>query len=128
MESIAILSALVRNENNLNKLIRGVNISLKHLCKVYDFDFICNDSIGKDLPWRDSLHLAEEVTSFVAINFLNFLNIYHEHGYHSNLTNWQPILSKSLKTKPETQNTTFKGHLSYITIVFPDLRDINREF
>ena len=34
VESIAISSVLVRNDNNLNKLIRGVNISLKHLCKV----------------------------------------------------------------------------------------------
>ena len=41
VESIAILSVLFRNDNNLNKLIRGVNISFKHLCKVYGFDFIC---------------------------------------------------------------------------------------
>ena len=40
VESIALSSVLVRNDNNLNKLIRGVNISLKHLCKVYGFDFI----------------------------------------------------------------------------------------
>ena len=34
VESIAISSVLVRNDNNLlNKLIRGVNISLKYLCK-----------------------------------------------------------------------------------------------
>ena len=32
VESITISSALVRNDNNLNKLIWGVNISLKHLC------------------------------------------------------------------------------------------------
>ena len=80
IESIDISSVLVRNNNNLNKLIRGVNISLKHLCKVYGFDFICNDRIGKDLLWRDGLHLADEGTSFLAINFLNFLNSYHEHG------------------------------------------------
>ena len=80
VESIAISSVLVRNDNNLNKLIRGVNISLKHLCKVYGFDFICNDRIGKDLLWRDGLHLTDEGTSFLATNFLNFLNSYHEHG------------------------------------------------
>ena len=49
VESIAISSVLVRNDNNLNKLIRAVNISLKHLCKVYGFDFIYNDRIGKHL-------------------------------------------------------------------------------
>ena len=44
--SVAILSVLVRNDNDFNKLVQGVNISLKHLCKVYGFDFICNDRIG----------------------------------------------------------------------------------
>ena len=48
-ERIAISSVLVRNYINLNKLIQGVNISLKHLCKVYGFDFISNDKIGKYL-------------------------------------------------------------------------------
>ena len=74
VESIAISSLLVTNDNNLNKLVRGVNISLKHLCKVYGFDFVCNDRIGKDLSWRDALHLTDEGTSFLVINFLNFLN------------------------------------------------------
>ena len=99
IEGIAILSVLVRNDNNFNKLIREVNITLKHLCKVYGFDFVCNDRIGKDLLWRDGLHHTDKVTSFVAINFLNFLNIYHGHG---NLTDWQPILSKWMNAKPET--------------------------
>ena len=89
---------LVRNDNNLNKLIRWVNISLKKSCKVNGFDFICNDRIGKNLLWRDCLHLAGEGT-------LNFLNSYDEHG---NLTDWQSILSKSMNAKPETQNNTFK--------------------
>ena len=38
VKNIAISSVLVRNDNDLNKLIWGVNISLKHLCKVYGFD------------------------------------------------------------------------------------------
>ena len=33
VESIVISSVLVRNDYNLNTLIPGVNISLKHLCK-----------------------------------------------------------------------------------------------
>ena len=80
VESIATLSVLVTNDHNIDKLIRGVNISLKNLCKVYGFDFICNDRIGKDLLWRDGPHLTDEGTSFAATNFLNFLNSYHEHG------------------------------------------------
>ena len=80
VESIAISSVLVRNDNNINKLTPGVNVSLQHLCKVYGFDFICNDRIGKDLLLRDGLHLRDEGTSFLAINFLTFLNSYHERG------------------------------------------------
>ena len=67
---------------------------------------MCNNRIAKDLLWRDGLHLTGEGASCLAINFLNFLNSYHEHG---NLTDWQSILSKSMNSKPETQNTTFKG-------------------
>ena len=40
VESIATSSVLVTNDHNIDKLIRGVNISLKNLCKVYGFDFI----------------------------------------------------------------------------------------
>ena len=43
----------------------------------------------------------------------------HEHG---NLKDWQSILSKLMNAKPETQNTTFRGRLNYIMVVFPDLR------
>ena len=74
------MSVLVRNDNNLNKLIRRVNILLKRLSKLYGFDFMRNDRIGKDLLWRDDLHLTDEGTSFPAINFLNFFNSYHKHG------------------------------------------------
>ena len=88
--------------------------SFKHLCKVYGFDFIYNDRIEKDLLWRYDLHFTDEGTTFVAINFLTFLNSYQEHG---NFTDWQSILSKPKKL--ETQNTTFKGasklHNNYIS-------------
>ena len=119
VESITISSVLVKNDNNLIKLIRRVNISLKHLCKVYGFDFTCQDRIGKDLLWRDGLHLTAADTSLLAINFLNFLNSYQKHG---NLPDRQSILSKSINAKPETQILHLRGCLSYVTIVFPDLR------
>ena len=51
VKSTAVSSVIVRNDNNLNKLTRGVNISRKLLCKVYGFDFISNDKIGKYLSW-----------------------------------------------------------------------------
>ena len=53
VESIAISPVFVENNNSLSKLIQRVNISLTHLCKIYGFDFICNDRIGKNLLWRD---------------------------------------------------------------------------
>ena len=95
VEGIAISSVLVRNDNNLNKLIREINISLKHLCKVYGLDLLCNNRIGKDLLWRDGIHLTDEGTSFLAINFLIHLNGYHKHA-------------KSMNAKLEIQNITFK--------------------
>ena len=52
-----------------------------------------------------SMSHTDEGTSFLAINCLNFLNSYHEHG---NLTDCQSILSKSMNLKPETQKTTYK--------------------
>ena len=94
----------------------GSKYFIKTFMQSLRFWFICNDRIGKDLLWRDGLHLTDEGTSFLATNFLNFLNSYHEHG---NLTDWQSILSKSMNSKPETQNTTFKGasklHNNYIS-------------
>ena len=51
---------------------------MKTFMQVYGFDFICNNKIGKDLLRRDGLYLTDEDTSFLAINFLNFLNSYHE--------------------------------------------------
>ena len=84
----------------------GSKYFIKTFMQSLRFWFICNDRIGKDLLWRDGLHLTDEGTSFLATNFLNFLNSYHEHG---NLANWQSILCKPMNAKPETQNTTFMG-------------------
>ena len=66
-------------------------------------------------------HLTDESTSFLAINFLNFLNNFHE---KDNLQDWQPNLSKSMNPKPETkkEKVHLKGRLSYIMVVFLDLR------
>ena len=61
VESVAISSVLVRNDNNLNKLIRGKNISLKHLCKVYSF--------------RGSKLLNNCISRFKMIRAENFNNI-----------------------------------------------------
>ena len=83
VESIAILSVLVRNCNSLSKLsklLQRVNISLKQSCKVYGFDFVYNNRIGKYLLWRDDLHLIDDDTSFLAIEFLNVLNSFHGYG------------------------------------------------
>ena len=54
VESIAVLSVFVIDCNSLgklSKLIQRVNISLKNSCKVYGFDFACNNRIGKCLFW-----------------------------------------------------------------------------
>ena len=66
VESITISSVF-------SKLILGVYFFI-NTCKVYGFDFMCKNRIEKDLLWRDDFHLTDEGTSFLAINFLNFLN------------------------------------------------------
>ena len=91
VESIAISSDPVSNNNNINpatrflkcvwpfwhlahemvdNLIQWLNISLRHLYKAYEFDFICNDRTGNDLIWRDRLrHRSKYI---ISINFLSF--------------------------------------------------------
>ena len=78
IQNIAILSVLVRNNNNLTTLIQQVKILLAHLCKTYGFDILCNNRIREELIWRDGLHLTDEGTPIKAINFLSFLNSVHE--------------------------------------------------
>ena len=45
---IAISSVPARSTNDLNKVIKQVNVSLRSLCKVYGFAFICNENIDRN--------------------------------------------------------------------------------
>ena len=69
---IAISSILARSNNNLNKVIKQVNFSLKSSCKTYGFAFICDENI--DRLWRDGIHLTNECTSLLFKNLLEHLN------------------------------------------------------
>ena len=87
VESIAISSITFRNNNNLSKLIQRINISSAHLCKAHGFDFVGNDRIGKNLLWRDDLHVTDKAIPFLAIIFLNFFNSFRKYNI---LSDWQP--------------------------------------
>ena len=68
VRDIAISSILVKSRIRLNQIIlKGSNI-LKVLCATNGFNFICNDEIGKEMFWKDGLHLTND-------NFTKYLNI-----------------------------------------------------
>ena len=66
---IAISSVLARNNNDLNKVMKQVNFSLRSLCKAYGFAFICNKNVDRNRLWRDGIHLTNEGTSLLCKNF-----------------------------------------------------------
>ena len=78
---IAISSILARSNNNLNKVIKQVNFSLKSLCKAYSFAFIYNKNIDRIRLWRDAIHLTNEGTFLLSRNFLEHLNSF----FHLNM-------------------------------------------
>ena len=74
VRNIAISSILVRKSIRLN-LISKVNNILKVLCATNGFNFICNDKIGKEIVWKDGLHLTDDGTAMLADNFTKYLSI-----------------------------------------------------
>ena len=73
--NMAILSILVSNSIPLNQIILKVNNILKVLCATNGFNFICNDEIGREMVWKDGLHLTNDGTAMLADNFTKYLNI-----------------------------------------------------
>ena len=45
------------------------------LCATNDFNFICDDEIGREIVWKDDLHLTNDETAMLADNFTKYLNI-----------------------------------------------------
>ena len=45
------------------------------LCATNGFNFICNDEIGREMVWKDCLHLTNDGTTMLADNFTKYLNI-----------------------------------------------------
>ena len=75
VRNIAILSILVRSSIHWNQIILKVNNILKVLCATNDFNFICDDEIGREIVWKDGLHLTNDETVMLADNFTKYLNI-----------------------------------------------------
>ena len=71
VRNIAISSILLRSSIRLNQIILKVNNILKMLCATNDFNFICDDEIGR----KDGLHLTNDETAMLADNFTKYLNI-----------------------------------------------------
>ena len=44
-------------------------------CATNGLNFICNDKIGREMVWKDGLHLTNDGTAMLAANFTKSLNI-----------------------------------------------------
>ena len=75
VHNIAISSILVRSSICLNQIILKVNNILKVLCTTNGLNFICNDEIGREMVWKDDLHLTNDGTAMLTDNFTKYLNI-----------------------------------------------------
>ena len=95
VRNIAISSILVRS------IISKVNNILKVLCATNGFNFIWNDEIGREMVWKDGLHLTNDGTAMLADNFTKYLNINLgiDFNVNSNFSNdfldWQISRAKS---------------------------------
>ena len=72
--NIAISSILVRSSIRLNQVISNVSNILKVLCATNGVNFICNDEIGREMVWKDGLHLTNDGTAMLDDNFTKYLN------------------------------------------------------
>ena len=72
--NIARSSILVRSSIRLNQVISNVSNILKVLCATNGVNFICNDEIGREMVWKDGLHLTNDGTAMLDDNFTKYLN------------------------------------------------------
>ena len=66
---IAISSILIRPNNDLNNVIKQVNLPLRSLYKAYGFASICNKNIDRNCLWRDGIHLTNDSTFVLSKSF-----------------------------------------------------------
>ena len=74
VSNIAISSILVRSIIRLNQMILKVYNILKVLCATIGLNFICNDEIGREMVWKDGLHLTNDEIAMLADNFTKYLD------------------------------------------------------
>ena len=64
---------MVRQNCEVNEVIKKVNNLLKTPCLEQDFTFICNSAIAREMLWPDGLHLTSEGINMLSNNFLQYL-------------------------------------------------------
>ena len=70
-----IISAITCRKNQIdNDKVRVVNEQVRNLCVEENFSYISNNSITQSHIWEDGIHLTDEGTNFLALNFINSLN------------------------------------------------------
>ena len=58
----------------VNAVIRKINDKLQTLCHEYNFHYISNNQISKELLCEDRVHLSEKGVDIFASNFVNNVN------------------------------------------------------
>ena len=69
-----ISSLIFRSERHLQHKMNAVNTMLMNRCKNYGLGYFDNSTIKADFLGQDELHLNKIGKSFLAYNFINFMN------------------------------------------------------
>ena len=75
--SVTISSSIYRSQKHLQLKLNAVNTMLMYRCKNYGLGYIDNSDIKVDFLEQDGLHLNKRSKSFLANNFINFINRYY---------------------------------------------------
>ena len=67
VKEVVILSIFFKKQFKLTRTVRQVNHVLRDVCKRNNFQFISNDSITREVLWRDGL-----VRIYSLVTFLTF--------------------------------------------------------
>ena len=71
---VFISSILIKRNIRLNSVIKKINNELQELCKKYNFNYISNHEIARNLLCDDGVHLSENGMDILAGSFINNIN------------------------------------------------------
>ena len=98
-----MFSLLIKRNIGLNSVIKKINGELQEFCKIYNFNCISNDEIGRSFLCGDGVHLSGNGIDILAGNFVNNANstVFKRFFNWGNL-NWQERLHDEQQGKVGT--------------------------